>query len=74
MAFCFSPWRKMKLWRLAIALLMIALIIGHIYIGTIGMKGAIDAMWGGQVDVNWAKEHHSIWLRRIFHRSDRAVE
>ena len=57
-----------------IALLMIALIIGHIYIGTIGMQGAIDAMWGGQVDVNWAKEHHSIWLRRILHRSDRAVE
>ncbi|KUO56387.1 MAG: hypothetical protein APF80_13635 [Alphaproteobacteria bacterium BRH_c36] len=49
----------------AIGLLMIALIIGHIYIGTVGMQGAIDAMWSGQVDENWAKEHHSIWYDRI---------
>jgi formate dehydrogenase subunit gamma len=44
-----------------IALLLIALIIGHIYIGTVGMEGAIDAMWSGEVDRNWAKEHHSLW-------------
>lgn len=48
-----------------IALLMIALIIGHIYIGTVGMEGAIDAMWSGRVDRNWAKEHHSLWYRDI---------
>jgi formate dehydrogenase subunit gamma len=47
----------------AIALLMFALILGHIYIGTIGMEGAFDAMWSGRVDRNWAKEHHSIWYR-----------
>jgi formate dehydrogenase subunit gamma len=47
----------------AIALLMIGLIIGHIYIGTIGMVGAIDAMWSGRVDRNWAKEHHQLWYR-----------
>ena len=44
---------------------MIALIFGDIYIGTIGMEGAFDAMWSGQVDRNWAKEHHSIWYERI---------
>ncbi|MEF2545866.1 formate dehydrogenase subunit gamma [Aurantimonas sp. E1-2-R+4] len=44
-----------------IALLMIGLIFGHIYIGTIGMEGAFAAMWSGWVDRNWAKEHHSIW-------------
>jgi formate dehydrogenase subunit gamma len=49
----------------AIALLLIGLIIGHIYIGTIGMQGAIDAMWSGWVDRNWAKEHHSLWYRTI---------
>ena len=54
----------------AVALLLIALIIGHIYIGTIGMEGAIDAMWDGKVDRNWAKEHHSIWYDRIIGRQE----
>ena len=48
-----------------IALLMVMLIFGHVYIGTIGMQGAFDAMWSGQVDRNWAKEHHSIWYERL---------
>ena len=42
--------------------LLIAGIIGHIYIGTIGMEGAFDAMGSGEVDLNWAREHHSLWL------------
>ena len=45
-----------------IALLFIALIIGHIYIGTLGMEGAFEAMGTGSVDLNWAKEHHGAWL------------
>ncbi|HZQ13704.1 MAG TPA: formate dehydrogenase subunit gamma [Pseudolabrys sp.] len=45
-----------------IAMLFIALILGHIYIGTIGMEGAFDAMSDGNVDLNWAKEHHSLWV------------
>ena len=44
-----------------VASLMIALIIGHIYIGTIGMEGAFDAMGSGIVDENWAKDHHRRW-------------
>jgi formate dehydrogenase subunit gamma len=48
-----------------IGLLLIGLIIGHIYIGTIGMQGAFEAMWSGLVDRNWAKEHHSLWYARI---------
>jgi formate dehydrogenase subunit gamma len=36
--------------------------LGHIYIGTIGMEGAFEAMGSGTVDVNWAKQHHSLWL------------
>ena len=36
--------------------------IGHIYIGTVGMEGAFEAMGTGTVDFNWAKEHHSLWL------------
>lgn len=45
-----------------IAVLFIAAMLGHIYIGTIGMEGAFEAMSQGTVDVNWAKEHHSLWL------------
>jgi formate dehydrogenase subunit gamma len=45
-----------------VAVLFIALILGHIYIGTVGMEGAFDAMGTGEVDLNWAKEHHSLWV------------
>jgi len=44
------------------ALLFIAVMLAHIYIGTIGMEGAFEAMGTGTVDVNWAREHHSLWL------------
>jgi formate dehydrogenase subunit gamma len=46
-----------------IAVLFVALILGHIYIGTLGMEGAFEAMWTGDVDLNWAKEHHDLWLQ-----------
>jgi formate dehydrogenase subunit gamma len=46
------------------AVLFIALMLGHIYIGTIGMEGAFEGMWDGTVDVNWAKEHHRLWLEQ----------
>jgi formate dehydrogenase subunit gamma len=45
-----------------IAMLYVALMIAHIYIGTIGMEGAFEAMGTGEVDYNWAREHHSLWL------------
>lgn len=44
-----------------VALAFVAAIMAHIYIGSVGMEGAFDAMGTGEVDVNWAKEHHSIW-------------
>ncbi len=48
-------------WHGIIALALVCVIIAHIYIGTLGMEGAFDAMGSGHVDVNWAKEHHSLW-------------
>ena len=45
-----------------VAVLFVAAMLGHIYIGTIGMEGAFEAMGTGTVDVNWAREHHSLWL------------
>ncbi len=41
--------------------LMMALFIGHIYMGTLGMRGAYQAMRTGYVDETWAKEHHEYW-------------
>ena len=41
--------------------LMMAMFMGHIYIGTIGMEGAYSAMRTGYVDETWAKEHHELW-------------
>jgi formate dehydrogenase subunit gamma len=46
------------------AVLFIALMLAHIYIGSIGLEGAFEGMWDGTVDVNWAKEHHSLWLEQ----------
>ena len=46
-----------------VGVLFVAAMLVHIYIGTIGMEGAFEAMGTGDVDVNWAKEHHSLWLR-----------
>ena len=45
--------------------LMMAMFMGHIYMGTIGMRGAYSAMRDGYVDETWAKEHHELWYNDI---------
>jgi formate dehydrogenase subunit gamma len=45
----------------AATVLMMAMFIGHIYIGTIGMQGAYQGMKTGYVDETWAREHHEFW-------------
>ena len=47
------------------AILMVAVFLSHIYIGTIGMKGAYRAMKTGYVDEGWALEHHRYWYEDI---------
>jgi formate dehydrogenase subunit gamma len=47
------------------ALAMVVIIIGHIYIGSIGMEGAFAAMSTGQVEEEWAREHHALWLAEV---------
>lgn len=49
----------------AAAMLMMAMFLGHIYMGTIGMKGAYSAMRTGYVDEGWAKEHHALWYEDV---------
>jgi len=47
------------------AVLMMAMFFGHIYMGTLGMRGAYSAMKTGYVDETWAKEHHELWYDDI---------
>ncbi|WP_265518317.1 formate dehydrogenase subunit gamma [Nitratireductor luteus] len=54
-----------SVWHAIMAVFMICVILAHIYIGTIGMEGAYDAMGSGDVDLNWAREHHSLWVEQI---------
>jgi formate dehydrogenase subunit gamma len=49
----------------AAAVLMMAAFIGHIYMGTLGMKGAFNAMRTGYVDEAWAREHHEYWCEDV---------
>lgn len=72
--FGYGGMQAMQIFHACLALCMIALIIAHIYIGTIGMEGAFDAMWSGNVDRNWAKEHHRLWYERITGRWSRSVK
>ncbi len=63
-----SPIEEMQyaqLWHTMVSAGLIALIIAHIYIGTLGMEGAFAAMGSGRVDLNWAKEHHSLWVEKL---------
>ncbi|HEY4999010.1 MAG TPA: formate dehydrogenase subunit gamma [Usitatibacter sp.] len=47
------------------ALLFICGALAHIYIGTIGMEGAYQAMRDGYVDEEWAREHHALWYEEV---------
>ena len=49
------------IWHAVAALLYIAMSLGHIYLGTLGVEGAYQAMRSGHVDEVWAKEHHEYW-------------
>ena len=49
----------------AATVLMMALFMGHIYLGTLGMKGAFSAMQTGYVDEAWAQEHHEEWYADV---------
>lgn len=51
------------------AITLICVSIGHIYMGTIGIEGAIDSMLIGEVDENWAKEHHDLWYEEVTGKS-----
>jgi formate dehydrogenase subunit gamma len=47
------------------AYLAIALACVHIYLGTVGVTGAYNAMRYGYVDETWAKHHHERWYQAV---------
>lgn len=51
--------------HLIAGLIGVTLAAAHIYLGTIGMKGAYEAMRYGYVDESWARQHHEIWYREV---------
>lgn len=61
----FADWQFYQTIHALVAAAMSAIVIAHIYIGSVGMEGAFDAMASGEVDENWAKEHHSIWVEEV---------
>ncbi|MFX0540893.1 formate dehydrogenase subunit gamma [Roseovarius sp. S4756] len=63
-----SPQEEMQyaqLWHAIVSLVLTAIIFAHIYIGSIGMEGAFDAMGSGEVEEQWAREHHSLWVDEV---------
>jgi formate dehydrogenase subunit gamma len=46
-----------------VAVLFVAAMFVHVYMGTIGVEGAFEAMGEGTVDINWARERHSLWVQ-----------
>ena len=49
----------------ASALLLIAVSLGHIYLGSFGVEGALEGMVTGVVDEGFAKEHHILWYEEV---------
>ena len=48
------------------AVLYIAMMLGHIYLGSVGVEGAYECMrTDGKVDEQWAKEHHEYWYNEV---------
>ena len=60
-----ADWQFYQTIHALVAAALSAIVIAHIYIGSVGMEGAFDAMGSGEVDENWAKEHHSLWVEEV---------
>jgi len=52
------------------AMIVLAVALGHIYMGTVGVEGAYETMATGYCDANWAKEHHDYWYQDMISGKD----
>lgn len=63
-----APHQEMQLsqaWHAIVAFIFMTIIIAHIYLGSVGMEGAFDAMGTGEVEEQWAREHHGLWVKEL---------
>ncbi|MEP5762532.1 MAG: formate dehydrogenase subunit gamma [Litoreibacter sp.] len=63
-----APHQEMQyaqLWHAMVSFVLMAIILAHIYLGSVGMEGAFDAMGTGEVEEQWAREHHSLWVEEV---------
>lgn len=44
------------------SVIWVALMLGHMYLGSVAMEGTLDGMTKGRVSVEWAKQHHDLWF------------
>jgi len=57
------------------AVFYMAMMMGHMYLGSIGMEGAYEAMrYDGLVDEQWAKEHHQLWYKDVMEEKSRSAD
>lgn len=59
---------SMQFWNIvhsATGLLLIAVALGHIYLGTIGTEGLLESMVGGEIDETFARQHHGLWYDEV---------
>ena len=68
-----TPLQEMQfatIWHDIAALGLGVVVIAHVYMRTLGIEGAFSAMASGQVDANWARQHHSLWAEREIRRME----
>ncbi len=63
-----APQEEMALaqsWHAIVSFVLMAIVIVHIYIGSVGMQGAYDATGSGELDQAWAHQHYTLWLKEL---------
>ncbi|MDX1604722.1 MAG: formate dehydrogenase subunit gamma [Candidatus Competibacterales bacterium] len=69
-----SDMQLAQLIHVAAAIVLIAVALGHIYIGTLGTEGALEGMVTGRVDTRWAKQHHDLWYEELLAKGVKPVK
>jgi len=54
------------------AVILIAVSIGHMYLGSVGSEGSLEGMKTGYVDINWVEAHHDRWAKEC-HENDMII-
>jgi formate dehydrogenase subunit gamma len=66
----FTGWQWMQTIHGIVSAIMIAIILAHIYIGSVGHGGRLRRDGLGEVDLNWAREHHKLWVEDELGRAE----